>query len=71
MFALNTGPRLPVPLQEIGRLDVVHILRIVTGVLGVLLELRAQSRDVLPTITEGKDETLQEELALVDGVLLS
>ena len=68
MFALDARPRLPVPLQEIGRLDVVHVLCIVTGVLGVLLELGAEPRDVLPTITEGEDETLQEELALVDGI---
>ena len=71
VLPLNARPRFAVPLQEIGRLDVVHVLCIVTGVLGVLLELRTQSRDVLPTITEGKDETFQEELALVDGISIA
>ena len=68
MFSLYTSPGLPVLLQEIGRLNMIHILCIVTGVLGVLLELGAESRHVLPTITEGENETLQEELALVDGI---
>mgnify|MGYP005764611225 CR=1 FL=1 len=71
MFSLNARSRLPVPLQEIGRLDVVHVLCIVTGVLGVLLELGAEARDVLPIITEGEDETFEEELALVDGISTS
>ena len=68
VLSLDACSRFPVLLQKVRGLDVVHVLTRIAGVLGVLLELRAESRHVLPTITEGEYETLQEELALVDGI---
>ena len=71
MLSLDARSRLPVLLEKVRGLNVVHVLTRIARVLGVLLELGAESRHVLPRVAEGEDETLEEELALVDWVSAS
>mmetsp|Transcript_31691 Transcript_31691/g.92071 ORF Transcript_31691/g.92071 Transcript_31691/m.92071 type:complete len:264 (-) Transcript_31691:460-1251(-) len=64
-LALAAGPGLAETLQEGRGLDVVHGHIVLSGtrIRSVLAEGLEERRHVLPRVTQGKDERLEEELA--------